>query len=321
MREDPPSAPTTGGKHPAGEQSTTGPSIISPTVETPGDDDIPSPPTKRGRRHDPSGMGPAQDASPRPKTDTFAVPMNIPQSSSLPGSGCNSGGMEVDEQISPSSTSNGRISSTSPASSSVPSSSRSSLRARNVSMNQMAPGASAAASPRVDMTQATGRVGMDIDPELQLQHQQRHRQPSNSSTSTNGIGADTDMPASQASTMTDNEEPGRGTHHGPAGAGGKLLKTLGGIFRRHDPAHHQDPPPSSSSSGTQQQQQQQQQNSTSSTNTNGNVNAKLVPPHQSPGRIIRSPLMGALSQNGEPPALAAPVTPRVRSRGETTSEC
>jgi hypothetical protein len=89
------------------------------------------------------------------------------------------------------------------------------------------------------------------------------------------------------------DQEGKGGHHG---AGGKLLKSIvGGIFKRRDSAHHSDPPPPPPPP----------QNSN-----------RLIPPHQSPGRRVKSPLMTSFPQ-GEVPGMAAAVTPRVRNREET----
>jgi hypothetical protein len=193
----------------------------------------------------------------------------------VPVPGAGTSGMDVDEDEFPSPNDQA----SSPASSSVPSSSRSSLRTRNVSSSQLAPSCGGtAASPRVDMTTASGRVIMDIDAEEDGQ-----RVTSNDS----GSGEqDTSRHAHQQST------------------GGKLLKSLvGGIFKRRDSAHHSDPP------------QPPPPPQPSQTASNGNAH-RLIPPHQSPGRRVKSPLMTTMPQ-GDPPAMAAPVTPRVRSREET----
>lgn len=182
---------------------------------------------------------------------------------------------EEDEPISPDDAQD-----LSPASSSIPSSSRSSLRTRNVSMSQLDPSTGSAASPRVDMTTASGRVVMNIDPE-----EGPSRPSSTDNSSSNDTGSD-----------------GRNTHS----SGGKLLKSLvGGIFKRRDSAHHSDPPQPPPPPP----QQALSRNGTSNSH-------RLVPPHQSPGRRVKSPLMTSIPQ-GEPPSMAAPVTPRVRSREET----
>ena len=177
------------------------------------------------------------------------------------GNGTNSapdsGRMEIDDSDDP----------VSPASSSIPSSSRSSLRTRNVSMSQLDPSSGiTAASPRIDMTTASGRVIMQID--------------------------DDGDPSRSDSVPQDQDGKGGHGH----GAGGKLLKSMiGGIFKRRDSAHHSDPPPPPPPP----------QN-----------NHRLIPPHQSPGRRVKSPLMTSFQQ-GEVPAMAAPVTPRVRNREDT----
>jgi hypothetical protein len=179
------------------------------------------------------------------------------------GSGTNSapdsGRMEIDDPDDP----------VSPASSSIPSSSRSSLRTRNVSMTQLDPSSGiTAASPRIDMTTASGRVVMQVD----------------------------DDESSKSDSIPQDQEGKTGHTHG---AGGKLLKSMiGGIFKRRDSAHHSDPPPPPPPPP---------QNSN-----------RLIPPHQSPGRRVKSPLMTSFpNPQGEVPAMAAAVTPRVRNREET----
>lgn len=193
-----------------------------------------------------------------------------------PGSG--KMGMDVDEDGPPSP--NDQMSS--PASSSVPSSSRSSLRARNVSAAQLAPPTATAASPRVDMTTASGRVVMDIDAEENTER---------------ATAIDSGNAIEDSSRLT--QQPT---------AGGKLFKSLvGGIFKRRNSAHHSDPPPPP-------HPQQPPPQPTHPTRNGGTT--RLVPPHQSPGRRVKSPLMTTMPQ-GDPPPMAAPVTPRVRSREET----
>ena len=183
-----------------------------------------------------------------------------------------SGRMEIDDDISPPIDVDDP---SSPASSSVPSSSRSSLRTRNVSMTQLDPSAVTAASPRIDMTTASGRVVMQVDED-----------------------------GSGGVISPEPEHESKTPQHGSGSGGGKLLKSLvGGIFKRRDSAHHSDPPappaPPTQHDG----------------NRNGNGN-RLIPPHQSPGRRVKSPLMTTIQQ-GDPPAMAASVTPRVRNREET----
>lgn len=240
--------------------------------------DIPLPPNKRGRRREPLNGAhsvPETGNSVSNGIDTTAT------TSSAPGSvtGRMDMDVDVDEQETPSS---GERFASSPASSSIPSSSRSSLRTRNVSMTQLEPSTGIAASPRIDTTPATGRVGMEVDSQAKSQADKSQEL------------------ALSEETSGQVDSDGRSGHHG---AGGKLLKSIvGGIFRRHDSAHHSDPP-----------------QPTTTSQTNGSTN-RLVPPHQSPGRRVKSPLMNAYPQ-GETPALAAPVTPRVRTREETTSEC
>lgn len=285
------------------EEPVAGPS----TVPSPRPVDIPFPPTKRGRRrevNDGSSSVPERSDGIATSSSSTQIPPAIVKSA--PGSTSRME-MDVDEQISPSSYA---PASSSPASSSVPSSvassSRSSLRARNVSMTQLAPSVGGAASPRVDMTTATGRVGMEIDsPATQGQGQ----------IASSSNGEQTDAEGSVSQSTTDNPSHGR-TTHGP-GPGGKLLKSLGGIFRWHDPAHHSDPPSSSKPPPV---DTTKPTTNPGNSNNNGHVN-RLVPPHQSPGRRVKSPLMSSYQQQGEPPALAAPVTPRIRTRGESTGEC
>jgi hypothetical protein len=145
-------------------------------------------------------------------------------------------------------------------------------------MTQLDPSAVTAASPRIDMTTASGRVVMQVDED-----------------------------GSGGVTSPEPDQEVKGAHHAGSG-GGKLLKSLvGGIFKRRDSAHHSDPPappppPSHDNSRN--------------GNANGNGN-RLIPPHQSPGRRVKSPLMTTIPQ-GEPPAMAASVTPRVRNREETS---
>ena len=122
-----------------------------------------------------------------------------------------SGRMEIDDDISPPIDVDDP---SSPASSSVPSSSRSSLRTRNVSMTQLDPSAVTAASPRIDMTTASGRVVMQVDED-----------------------------GSGGVISPEPEQESKGPQHGSGSGGGKLLKSLvGGIFKRRDSAHHSDPP-------------------------------------------------------------------------------
>lgn len=259
------------------ESPEAGPSSLA---QPPPPNDIPSSPNKRGRRRASQTLGSESDSVPE---NAYANGnRHSPRDNSAPDSGNGKMEMDVDEQESPSS--NERVAS-SPASSSIPSSSRSSLRTRNVSMTQLDPSTGIAASPRIDTTPATGRVGVGME-----------------------VDSQADKPQEVAASSDHIDAEGRSGHHG-GGAGGKLLKSIvGGIFRRHDSSHHSDPPPSTTTSQSQLQ-------------TNGNGSSqRLVPPHQSPGRRVKSPLMNAYAQ-GEPPTMAAPVTPRVRSREETTSEC
>lgn len=230
----------------------------------------------------PTDRAPSFSGDHRPTASSTTTPLVNSAPNTLRGGG----GMDVD-QISPASA-NDRSSSL--ASSSVPSSSRSSLRTRNVSMTQtqLEPAAGTTASPRIDTTTATGKVGMEVDVEV------------------NGNEDDPASPPAAPPAVQEQHAP----QHGHGGGGGKLLKSLvGGIFRRHDSSsHHSDPPPPAPPAP---------QSTTSASNGN-----RLVPPAQSPGRRVKSPLLTAFaSTQGEPPSMAASVTPRVRNREEATSEC